>query len=164
MPRLTQPSVKVLNWFKENNIKFYNCYPNLIPNFLGDSLHHRPHLDILHMEDLTSIPEAFWLIQNKMDLEVLPNEFAGIGEFEKSLDEMTSYVDDVNLEDQVNLNHLVKISEEYCSNLSNLNLLKDLKNRTMTFHSELVKFIEALNTKKVNELKDLIDSFEHLFR
>ena len=28
----------------------------------------------------------------------------------------------------------------------------------MTFHSELVKFIEALNTKKVNELKDLIDS------
>ena len=165
VPRLTQPSVKeVLNWFKENNIKFYNCYPNLIPNFLGDSLHHRPHLDILHMEDLTSIPEAFWLIQNKMDLEVLPNEFAGIGEFEKSLDEMTSYVDDVNLEDQVNLNHLVKISEEYCSNLSNLNLLKDLKNRTMTFHSELVKFIEALNTKKVNELKDLIDSFEHLFR
>ena len=165
VPRLTQPSVKeVFNWFKENNIKFYNCYPNLIPNFLGDSLHHRPHLDILDMEDLTSIPEAFWLIQNKMDLEVLPNEFAGIDEFEKSLDEMTSYVDDVNLEDEVNLNHLVKISEKYCSNLSNLNLLKDLKNRTMTFHNELVKFIEALNSKSVNELKDLIDSFEHLFR
>ena len=165
VPRLTNPSVKeVLKWFKDNNLKFYNCYPNIIPNFIGDSLHHRPLLNILEMENLTLIPEAFWLIQNKMDNDVLPNSYIGVEDFGDSLNKMTSLVDDINLNDELNLDEMINISETYVSNLSNIDLLNDLKTRTKTFHDELVSFVSCLQSKDVNDLKQLISSFKQLFR
>ena len=66
------PSInQVFNWIKENNLKFYSCYPKLPDFFFGNSLHHKDKKDLLKFKNLFSLSELIWMTQTDDDKKVI---------------------------------------------------------------------------------------------
>jgi len=165
VPRLTQPSVSdVLNWFDKNNIKLYSAWPPILPAVLGDSSHHYPLFNLNDFKSSTSLTEAFWIIQNKMDANEIPNIFSDLPELYVKQDELMDYVDDYNLNEKIDLNIFSNKIDNYLNALNRVDTLKHLKNRSEIFFGELKGLIDIINLKDLEKTKKFIDGTKELFR
>ena len=159
------PSInQVFNWIKENNLKFYSCYPKLPDFFFGNSLHHKDRKDLLKFKNLFSLSELIWMTQTDDDKKVIRNLDYDLKNFSKSLNSLSSYIANCNTKTKIEYNKFRFKAFRLSSEIKKLNNFKIFNKKAEIFLKESVKFINLVQKSNLSSVKKFIKNSKYLFK
>ena len=159
------PSInQVFNWIKENNLKFYSCYPKLPDFFFGNSLHHKDKKDLLKFKNLFSLSELIWMTQTDDDKKVISNLDHDLKNFSKSVSNLSSYVANCNTKTKIDYNNFKLKALRLSSDIKKLNNFKIFNKKAGIFLEEAVNFVNLVQKSDPLSVKKFIKNTKYLFK
>lgn len=159
------PSInQVFNWIKENNLKFYSCYPKLPDFFFGNSLHHKDKKDLLKFKNLFSLSELIWMTQTDDDKKVISNLDHDLKNFSKSVSNLSSYVANCNTKTKIDYNNFKLKAFRLSSDIKKLNNFKIFNKKAGIFLEEAVNFVNLVQKSDPLSVKKFIKNTKYLFK
>ena len=159
------PSVsEVACWVQESGLRLYSGYPPVLLPFFGDSIHHRPKLDPYSLHELFSIAELTWMMQTDSDAEFMPGVTAQLSDFVSSLSKMTGYVENFNLNKNLDEKEFTKLSKSLVSSADKLDIVLPLRNKLSVFASEAEEFVSMVKDSDLGNVRKFIEKTKYLFK
>jgi 2-polyprenyl-3-methyl-5-hydroxy-6-metoxy-1,4-benzoquinol methylase len=160
------PSVsQVVSWANESGLRVYSCYPPVLPPLFGDSIHHRPKFDPYSLNEVFSIAELTWMLQTSADADVLPEVSGQLNQFSSALAELTTYVENFNLQKSLDTKRFTSLSQALVGASESLSgFFKPLCHKLAVFSQEAEEFVALVESSDVARLRAFIEKTQYLFR
>lgn len=160
------PSVsQVVSWAEESGLRLYSCHPPVLPPLFGDSIHHRPKFNPYSLHDVFSIAELTWMLQTSSDAEVLPEESARLSQFSSSLADLTTYVENFNMQKSLDAKRFTSLSRALVDSSEGLSeFLTPLRDKLSVFAQEAEEFVGLLESSDLAQVRSFIEKTQYLFK
>jgi hypothetical protein len=159
------PSVKeVLNWFRNNNIKFYNCYPPISNAFETDSVLNYKKTEEIERSYIGLIQEIKWMAKkddDKIDIYDFKKKTKKLSNSKKNLE---NYLADCNISSSIKIDQVIKKIKSFDKDLKEFDFNIYAKKNTYKILNEISKLLEILKNKNLGEIKKFIKKCDTLFK
>lgn len=160
------PSVEeVLNWFKNNDLQFYNSYPKFSLPLSADSLHHSPKFDINNLGNHAHVlSELIWMTHVKDDVTFVPSMLNSLKPLGDDFDALTTMLKNVNPTKELDYKKTVEKIEKTKISLKELDLHKALNNEANKILEEVKDLLKILEKNNYENLKTYLNKCKFLFK
>jgi 2-polyprenyl-3-methyl-5-hydroxy-6-metoxy-1,4-benzoquinol methylase len=158
------PSIKeVLEWFEENDLQFYSCYPPFVQPFMSDSAFHSPKFSIESFKDMGVLTEALWMIHNKDDDYEIPKMLKSLKDLSPSQSALVEYVANSNKNTVVKSDVMKTNISKYVKDLEKIDITSYPVNRIKLFLNEVRDLMAHIEKKDLENVKKFVHQAKHLF-
>ena len=165
VPKQDDPSAKeVLSWFSKNNLKFYSSYPSILLPVMSDSLLNPPTFNLINFKDMSVYAEAYWMLHNKDDIEDIPKILTNFNTLSENLSDLTSYINDFNLNTVIDYDDLIKKLSKYTNSLNKLDMTSYLKTKHKVFDKEVKQLLNLLKKGNIDKVSEFLKTTKQLFQ
>ena len=103
-------------------------------------------------------------MQNESDAEFLTETSTRLGEFTKSLADLTTYVANFNQQKKLDTDTFTYLSRTLVSSVDTIDILRPLKDKLTVFAQEAESFVKLVYSADINEVRKYIETTKHLFK
>ena len=161
--------LEIMNWFKDNNIKFYSAYPSINPENLINGVHLKGGAELLNeYPHISAFANIYFIMASSEDQDFIGDFYENAIYTNKK---MQSLMDESGLNDYVygtqrDIKHLTESFKDYFSSVHNLFKVRNeiVMHKIRKFEEELLLLLSNLNKMDINKIQKSINSFEVLFR
>lgn len=159
------PSIaEVMQWIKQSGMRLYTSYPPIV-QLLGDSIHHKPKLELTSLFGFDTLAELMWLLQTESDKDTLSrfsDRLKGLG---ITLSALTRYVANFDRETKINAKRFRTLTSALTASSSDLTFFfNPLREKLLTFLDEADKFVELVFSSDIKSVRQFIEEAQVLFK
>ncbi len=159
------PSVsEVMEWFRSAGLEHYSSYPPFMQPLIGDSVHHPEKFDWAAVKHVAMLAEIGWTLQAGGDKENATTLDGAYDKMAERFDALISAMQNFNAREQINANKFVELSRSLGLTLSELDLYAPLKKRLGVFLEEARRFVEAVESGDLEDVRRVMQDSVHLFK
>ena len=159
------PSVaEVLDWARKAGLRMYSSFPPVLPNTMGDSLHHNPKFDPYSQSNLFAVAELTWMMQTESDGSFMPSVGAAVASMADALSQVTSYVANLNKRSTLERDTFAALTGRLVSSMEDTRLLQPLREKLAVFAKEAEEFVRIVDAGELKAVRKFIEGTRHLFR
>lgn len=168
-PKIRYVSIaELLEWFADNNIRFYSCWPPLhFPTPFVDSSRTEPiHFEQEAFRNLLSFPELFWMMADQYDKDVLLEQKGTLEKLGGQLNKATRDLNDITPEsaEAFDMDSFADILRAIQADRT-FEKATTVNNNSSLFLAEVADLIQMLRSgKDAEEIGKKIRTYRMLFR
>ena len=149
-------------WFKKNNLKFFNSYPNFIKDSYFADSHNSPVID--RYSNFTLLSELVWMVHKDKDTKFINFYINKNRNLAKSLKKLVKHTNGANFWSKIDINQFLNDTKNFkkCFQNSNLELIEFFE--INKFFQELENFLKILKQKDIYSVKKFINNCRFLFK
>jgi DNA-binding GntR family transcriptional regulator len=131
---------------------------------IGDSVHHPEKFDWSAVKHVATLAEICWALQAGGDQENATTLDGAYALMAEHFDALISAMQNFNAREQMNANKFVDLSRSLGLTLSELDLYAPLKKRLGVFLEEARRFVEAVESGDLEDVRRVMQDSVHLFK
>ena len=159
------PSVaEVMEWFRSAGLEFYNAYPPFLPPLVGDSVHHSEKFDWSRVPHVATLAEIVWALQADGDVENAATIDAAHVKMGARFDELVSSMQNFNARQTIDVKDFGAMSRNLGAAVHELDIYAPLKARLAVFLEEAQRFVEAVDSRDLSAVREVMRNSGQLFR
>ena len=155
---------EVHSWMKENGLRMYSSYPGTLMPISSDSVLHHKKYDKHSFKNLLAFPELVWMMYSEEDSDFIPKIDSNMADFSISLDKLSSYMENLNSNKDVNLEEFSKLMDSLSNESSLGSFLKPIEDKLAIFSQEAIDFVSVVQENDLNKVRNYIEKTKYLFR
>ena len=153
---------EIEKWFKKNNLKFFNSYPNFIKDSYFADSHNSPVAN--HYSNFMTLSELVWMVHKEKDLKFINFYKNKNRNLAKYLKKIIKHTNGTNFKKKINVNKFLKDTKNFKKLFQNSNLDLTKFFEINKFFQELDNFLNILKKKDIYKVKKFINSSRFLFK
>jgi 2-polyprenyl-3-methyl-5-hydroxy-6-metoxy-1,4-benzoquinol methylase len=159
------PSVQeVVSWVEKSGLRMYSSFPPVLPQTMGDSLHHQPRFDPFSLHELFTVTELAWMTQTVSDADMLTPMSKNLRTVTSDFEKITGYVENLNASSKIDTDEFCDLSRNLRNSVGEIDPIKSLRDKLTVFMLEAENFVRVVKEGDLKNVRKFIEGTAHLFR